>query len=91
MLQPLVTSPEAALAFSGSRILTVQEVVRVIAERVLPRRPLEVILPPSRGLIARAANLWPGLGLRLAPLLLRRGQARQKALRAEMELGKEEP
>ncbi len=91
MLQPLVTCPEAALAFSGSRILTVQEVGRVIADRVLRRRPLEVILPPSRGLIARAANLWPGLGLHLAPILLRRGQARQEALRAEMELGKEEP
>jgi 3-oxoacyl-[acyl-carrier protein] reductase len=91
MLQPLVTCPEAALAFSGSRVLTVQEVGRVIAERVLRRRPLETVLPRSRGLLARAANLWPGLGLRLAPLLLRRGQARQKALRAEMEQGKEKP
>jgi NAD(P)-dependent dehydrogenase (short-subunit alcohol dehydrogenase family) len=90
MLQPLITRPEAALAFSA-RVLTVQEVGRVITERVLRKRPLETFLPRSRGLIARAANLWPGLGLWLAPLLLRRGQARQRALRAEMELGKEEP
>jgi NADP-dependent 3-hydroxy acid dehydrogenase YdfG len=91
MLEPLVTSPEAALAFSGSRVLTVEEVGRVIVGRVLRKRPLEVILPRSRGLIAKAASLWPGLGLRLAPLLLRRGQARQSALRVEKELGKERP
>jgi 3-oxoacyl-[acyl-carrier protein] reductase len=91
MLQPLVTRPEAALAFSGSRLLTVEEVGRVIVGRVLRKRPLEVILPASRGLMAKAASLWPGLGLRLAPFLLRRGQARQSALRAERELGKETP
>ncbi len=89
MLQPLVTRPEAALAFSSSRLLTAEEVGRVIVERVLRKRPLEVILPRSRGLLAKAASLWPGLGLRLAPLLMRRGQARQSALRAERELRKE--
>jgi 3-oxoacyl-[acyl-carrier protein] reductase len=36
---------EAALTFSGSRPLTVDEVSRVVLEHVLPARPLEVSIP----------------------------------------------
>jgi 3-oxoacyl-[acyl-carrier protein] reductase len=89
MLERQLACPEAALAFSGSRFLTVEEVGGVIVDHVLPKRPLEVILPPSRGLLARAVSLWPSLGLRLAPLMIRRGRARQRALLARREGGKE--
>jgi NADP-dependent 3-hydroxy acid dehydrogenase YdfG len=89
MLDRQVACPAAAVAFSGFRILTAEEVVRAIVERVLPRRPLEVILPRSRGWLARAVGLWPDLGFFLAPLLLRRGQNRQKALLERATDGKE--
>jgi 3-oxoacyl-[acyl-carrier protein] reductase len=80
MLDLQLEYPEAALSFSGPRPLTVQEVTRVIVEKVLPNRPLEVLIPRSRGALARAVSVWPGLALRLAPSMLRRGAARQRAL-----------
>jgi 3-oxoacyl-[acyl-carrier protein] reductase len=80
MLDRQVPFPEAALSFSGSRPLTVQEVARVVVEKVLEKRPLEVLIPGPRGALARATSVWPGLALRLAPLMTRRGALRQQAL-----------
>jgi 3-oxoacyl-[acyl-carrier protein] reductase len=80
MLDLQLHYPEAALSFSGPRALTVQEVTSVIVENVLVRRPLEVLIPRSRGALARAASLWPGLARFLAPSMLRRGAERQQAL-----------
>lgn len=68
---------EAALTFSG-RVLTVDEVADVVLNRVLTRRPLEVAIPRSRELVARVADLVPALGLRVAPVLSRKGQRAQK-------------
>ncbi len=80
MLDRQLHYPEAALSFSGPRVLTVQEVTAVIVDKVLVHRPLEVLIPRSRGALARAASLWPGIALRLAPSMLRRGATRQQAL-----------
>jgi 3-oxoacyl-[acyl-carrier protein] reductase len=80
MLDRQVSHPEAALSFSGGRALTVQEVANVIVDRVLETKPLEVLIPRSRGVLAQATSVWPGLALRLAPLMLRRGRERQQAL-----------
>ncbi len=49
MLELQVDYPEAALTFSGSRPLTVQDIHRVLLEKVLPHRPLEATLPFHRG------------------------------------------
>ena len=56
MLDKQVAYEEAAMTFSGSRSLTVEDVERVIVETVLPGRPLEVTIPLSRGLLARASR-----------------------------------
>ncbi len=80
MLDRQVPCPEAALSFSGPRPLTVQEVASAIVENILVKRPLEVLIPGPRGVLARATSVWPGLALRLAPLMLRRGAERQQAL-----------
>jgi 3-oxoacyl-[acyl-carrier protein] reductase len=80
MLDLQVPHPEAALTFSGARALTVQEVANVIVDDVLERKPLEVLIPRARGVLARITSAFPGLALRLAPLMLRRGRERQQAL-----------
>ncbi len=80
MLTRQVAYREAALTFSGSRVLRVEDISRAIVERVLPRRPLEVYLPRSRALLARLADLFPATALWLRPVLERRGRARQRAM-----------
>lgn len=80
MLDMQVGYREAALTFSGSRFLTVEDVADTIIRKILPRRPLEVHLPRSRALLARLADLFPRTGLWLRPLLDRKGRARQRAM-----------
>lgn len=70
---------QAALTFSGNRMLTVEDIERAILSKVLPRRPVELTLPWSRGLVARLTGFLPSLMVPLVPLLRRRGLARQRA------------
>jgi 3-oxoacyl-[acyl-carrier protein] reductase len=83
MLDLQVGYREAALTFSGSRFLTVEDIADALLRRVLPRRPLELHLPRSRALLARLADLFPRTALWLAPLMNDRGRARQRAMRRE--------
>lgn len=72
---------EAALTFSGERPLTTSEVVRVVVDHVMVERPLEVSIPPSRGLLARAAGTLPAASKLLYPMLKKKGLAGQKRSR----------
>lgn len=77
MLDLQKAHPQAAMTFSGPRVLTVAEVVAALLDRVLPDRPLLVMLPWSRGVLARLGDLLPGLGRHVAPWLQRKGRAAQ--------------
>ena len=81
MLDRQLDHPEAALTFTAPRILTAEDVTRVVLGRVLKRRPLLVTLPRHRGLLARLADLSPRSARLLAKILERRGRHRQQALR----------
>ena len=70
---------EAALTFSGRRPLTLEEVEALIVDEVLPKRPLEVTLPKSRGMMARFAGMAPEITRLLGPLLTRMGKKKQAA------------
>jgi NADP-dependent 3-hydroxy acid dehydrogenase YdfG len=78
MLDLQVDYPEAALTFSGSQPLTVEDIERVLFEVVLPERPLELALPWSRGFLSRVALVAPGLMRRFEPLLNARGRRAQE-------------
>lgn len=68
---------QAAMTFSGPRVLEPEEVAVAILEATVTR-PLEVYLPRHRGWLARAADLMPRAALTIGPWLSRRGRARQK-------------
>ncbi len=72
---------EAALTFTAPKVLSVEEVSRVILGKVLARRPLIVAIPRWRGWLARLADLFPSTAKILAPLLRRQGLRRQDAWR----------
>lgn len=80
---PMITEqlqrPEAAYSFSGSRILQVEEVRDLLLDHVLVHKPLEVLIPRSRGWLCKVASGSPGLARMLAPRIERRGLARQAA------------
>jgi 3-oxoacyl-[acyl-carrier protein] reductase len=66
-------NPEAAaLARSGARMLTVQDIEAAFL-RAMRDRPLELNLPAWRGWLAKANSLYPPMMLRLYEPLKRRG------------------
>ena len=67
----------AAMTFSGPRVLTVREVSEAIV-RALDERPIELLLPPSRGWLAKLAELAPSSGRVLEPLLRWQGRRKQQ-------------
>ncbi|HZS09731.1 MAG TPA: SDR family NAD(P)-dependent oxidoreductase [Blastocatellia bacterium] len=87
LLDPNKEVPAAALVFSGPRLLTVEEIARVIVKKVLPRRPLEVIIPWHRGWLARLTDAFPNLAFTLGPILHRRGLEKQTRFRGDIRRG----
>ncbi|MEQ9320227.1 MAG: SDR family oxidoreductase [Polyangiaceae bacterium] len=83
MLDKQVDYDEAALTFSGARVLTADEVAEAITTRVLRDRPMELALPWSRKVLARIADLVPEVAHIASPLLRRQGRAKQSKKRDE--------
>jgi 3-oxoacyl-[acyl-carrier protein] reductase len=77
MLDLQVDYEEAALTFSGSRALTVEDIGHAVVHRVLATRPIELALPLGRGLLTRLAGDFPEAASRLRPLLVRTGRRHQ--------------
>lgn len=82
MLQRVVSTPSAAMPFSGGRLLTPEEVARV-AVRLLRSRRLLASMPAGRAAMAKASGLWPSLGVATAGMTERRGR-RNQARRREV-------
>jgi 3-oxoacyl-[acyl-carrier protein] reductase len=81
MLTLQLDYPEAALTFSGSRHLTVEEIGQVILEQGFKRKKLEIVYPTSRGLTAKIASFQPSLANLLFNTLIEKGLKRQKKLK----------
>lgn len=82
MLDLQLDFPEqAALTFSGPGALSPDDVSRAVLH-ALETRPREVVLPWSRGWMARIASLFPGVGAALRGPLARKGRRRIEWLRA---------
>lgn len=74
----------AALTFSGSRILSASEVVRMIVDHVLVKKPIEVAFPWDRAFVARLSTLLPKHLLNwLFKNLSSKGLQKQKAMMNE--------
>jgi 3-oxoacyl-[acyl-carrier protein] reductase len=83
MLDLQVDYEEAAMTFSGRQPLTVDAVVRAIVDRVVPDRPVELTLPPSRGGLAKLSTVLPQVTFFLGPLLEKIGARNQAKYRSD--------
>jgi len=71
---------EAKLTFSGpKRVLESKDVVEVIMQ-VMERPRVLVCIPESRGLLAKIAGIWPGLGELFRTSLEKKGRKAMKRL-----------
>jgi len=78
MLDFEATQPDAAISFSGGAILTVEAVGDAVMNRVLARRPREVLVTGPLALLTRAIAAWPGLLRYLIPTFMKRGRRNQR-------------
>ncbi|MBI3543840.1 MAG: SDR family NAD(P)-dependent oxidoreductase [Deltaproteobacteria bacterium] len=76
--------PQAEMTFSGPRVLTVDDVTRVILERVLQTQPTEVFIPAWRGWAARVGDVFPDFAAMLTPLLKKMGRRHQRTYAKEL-------
>ncbi|MDF1663087.1 MAG: SDR family NAD(P)-dependent oxidoreductase, partial [Planctomycetota bacterium] len=60
--------------------LQVADISRVILDKVLVSRPMELALPKHRAWLARLGDRFPGLISRLRPMLEKKGRDRQQSL-----------
>jgi 3-oxoacyl-[acyl-carrier protein] reductase len=73
--------PTAALTFSGPRILSAHEVAQAVVELLEGKPRLEVVIPWSRGFLAKASMALPrGMVRWITGQLSRKGTARQRQL-----------
>jgi 3-oxoacyl-[acyl-carrier protein] reductase len=85
MLELQMSHEAAALTFSAPRFLSVEDVAGVIFDRVLTRRPLEVLIPRHRGWLAKLTSLLPWTEGWLLPKMLRDSRKRQAEYRQSRE------
>ena len=77
MLDLQVDYEEAALTFSGDRVLTTEDVVASVLG-ALESRPMEVQIPRTRGSVAMLANAFPAVAQKVGPVLKRKGLKKQR-------------
>ncbi|MDB4976421.1 MAG: short-chain dehydrogenase [Myxococcaceae bacterium] len=78
MLRPYQHSDDTALVFSGPRILTSEEVSGTILGEVIEQRPLEIVLPASRGWLAKLGSAAPQLSSHAIKLMQWYGRRKQQ-------------
>jgi NAD(P)-dependent dehydrogenase (short-subunit alcohol dehydrogenase family) len=86
MLEDKLDDPDAAGSFSG-QLLTPAEVATEVGKLTDRPRPI-LILPRWRGPMLRLFDLFPGLGLRLLPWVMRDARRRQRRYKKLIQAGK---
>ncbi len=82
MLERQIDKPQAALSFSGTP-LSPSDIVRLIFDRVIPKRPIEALIPQGRGLIAKFTTCVPQIAFWLRKPFERIGARKQRILQAQ--------
>jgi NAD(P)-dependent dehydrogenase (short-subunit alcohol dehydrogenase family) len=86
MLQDKLDDPDAAGSFSG-HLMTPEEVAPHVAG-LLDRPRVVLTIPRWRGALLRLFDAFPGLALRLVPLLIRDAERRQRRYKKLIESGR---
>ncbi|MGN6816333.1 MAG: SDR family NAD(P)-dependent oxidoreductase [Solirubrobacterales bacterium] len=86
MLEDKLDDLDAAPSFSG-RLLTVEEVAKEVGVLTEKPRPI-LIVPRWRSPMLRFFDLFPRLGLRMLPLVMRDARRRQRSYKKKIQAGR---
>jgi len=80
MLHDRLSDPAAAMSFTGTRLLSADEVAAAAMDLLASRKVLASV-PPNRGLQTRLLGIAPGFSLKAGPLFEQVGKRNQRKLR----------
>ena len=68
----------AAMMFTGSSIMNVDKIVKIIINKVIKKKPLEVLVPRGMSITAKFISVFPSLILLLSERMMQKGKRHQK-------------
>ena len=89
MLDKIAGYQEAALTFSGGRILTVEDIGQVILKKAMRRKKIEVLYPATRGIYAKLGSFFTGLSGKITNVLIKKGAQKQAQKQAKIQAKKQ--
>lgn len=89
MISVMLEDPEGAASFSGSTLLPDQVAEKIAAVARKPK--VLTAIPRWRGAFVRILDLFPGLGVKLIPIVMKDAQRKQRRFAARVKAGKIPP
>lgn len=89
MLTDQLTNQAAALTFSGTHVLNVSDIETAVFDKALGKKKIEILVPNSRGLLAKIGNFSPTLTTWLTEMLTKKGNKRRLAFQGKNDSNKE--
>ncbi len=83
MLTSQLDFEAASLTFSGNKILQTQDIVDAILNRALKNKEIEILVPKSRGFLAKLGNFFPTFGSFLTDSLSKKGLQTIKKIKTQ--------
>lgn len=83
MLTEQLEFEAANITFSGNQPLTTSEVVTAIWQRAVQRKEVEILLPRSRGILAKIGNLFPALTDVLTAFMQKKGRKKRLKMKGQ--------
>ena len=71
------------LTFSGSHTLTVEDIADAVFHDALQKKTLEVVIPGSRGMLAKLGSAFPKISFMMSEQLGKAGRKKQQLRKSQ--------
>jgi 3-oxoacyl-[acyl-carrier protein] reductase len=71
----------ANLTFSGDKVLTVNDIADAVINRAIKNKEVEILIPRSRGFLAKIGNFFPSMATFLTDSLTKKGSQKRLKMR----------
>lgn len=78
LLTPHIENEAGAILYSNPHLLTTANIADSILNKALRTKPMELLIPGHRGVLARIVDLFPSLSLYIAPIFQNKGRKAQQ-------------
>lgn len=80
LIKPYTENEAGAMLYSAPHLLSIENIADAILNQALRKKPLELLIPAHRGVLARIVDLFPSLSLYIAPIFQNKGRKAQQKM-----------